>query len=154
MKVKKLGSVGLAFLSAFVLSYLFAFYNELVCAQVWLTEQPVWEIFKQTKQAFHSHSLFLIFFVLFVCLFFLFSDFKRTTTFLFTYRYPIAFAVFVLCVLLQLNGSSIGSSAMSFPGSSRYCSLFTQTASGSFRLRLQPKKSSSGSLLPSSPEES
>lgn len=108
MKVKKLGSVGLAFLSAFVLSYLFAFYNELVCAQVWLTEQPVWEIFKQTKQAFHSHSLFLIFFVLFVCLFFLFSDFKRTTAFLFTYRYPIAFAVFVLCVLLQLNGSSIG----------------------------------------------
>lgn len=108
MKVKKLSSAGLAFLSAFVFSYLFAFYNGLVCAQVWLTKQPVWEIFKQTKQAFRTLPMLLIFFVLFICLFFLFSDFKRTTAFLFTYRYPIALAVFVLCVLLQLNGSSIG----------------------------------------------
>ena len=108
MKAKKFISAGLALLSAFVLSYLFAFYNGLVCAQAWFTDQSVWEIFKQAKQAFHTLPILLIFLALFVCLFFLFCDFKRTSSFFFTYRYPLALGIFVLCVLMQLNGSSIG----------------------------------------------
>ncbi len=66
------------------------------------------------KTAVISSTLFLILFVLF---YLFFSDTKKYGKFIFKWRYLIALSVLVICVLLNLNGSSIGTWANFLPDS-------------------------------------